>query len=269
MYKIKHPLLRYFGGKFRLAPWIISHFPKHEIYVEPFGGAGSVLLQKPRIGNEVYNDLDNEVVNLFRVLRHPDLSKRLIDSVTLTPFHRTEYFNAGANANDPVEQARRLLVRSFMSFSSTGHIKGCTGFSGSTRKGLTNDATVWAKIPNNLIYIVQRLTGVIIENIPAIDLLAKHDSSKTLFYIDPPYVPSTRASINVYMHEMTICEHEHLITAVKKLSGSVVISGYDCELYNDHLSAWQKFNSRSRAAGQKGQVIRNECIWVKGDSYER
>lgn len=269
MCKIKHPLLRYFGGKFRLAPWIISHFPKHEIYVEPFGGAGSVLLQKPRVGNEVYNDLDSEVVNLFRVLRHPTLSKQLIKSVSLTPFHRTEYFNAGEISKDPLEQARRLLVRSFMSFSSTGHIKGCTGFSGSTRKGLTNDATVWAKIPDNIACVAQRLKGVIIENVPAIDLLAKHDSPKTLFYLDPPYVHSTRASTNVYAHEMQVSEHEYLLNSIKKLSGSVVISGYDCELYNDHLSAWQKFNSRSRAAGQKGQVIRNECIWVKGDSYER
>ena len=63
------PLLRYFGGKWRLAPWIISHFPPHKTYVEPFGGSASVLLRKPRSNGEIYNDLDNEVFNLFSVLR--------------------------------------------------------------------------------------------------------------------------------------------------------------------------------------------------------
>ena len=64
------PVLRYHGGKFRLAPWILTFFPRHTVYVEPFGGAAPVLLQKERLGAECYNDLDGEVVNLFRVLRY-------------------------------------------------------------------------------------------------------------------------------------------------------------------------------------------------------
>ena len=87
--KIARPALRYHGGKWNLASWIISHFPVHECYVEPFGGAASVLLQKSRSPLEVYNDLDGRVVSFFSVLRErPDELARLL---SLTPYARAEY----------------------------------------------------------------------------------------------------------------------------------------------------------------------------------
>jgi DNA adenine methylase len=261
---IKHPLLRYFGSKFRLAPWIISHFPEHEIYVDAFGGAAGVLLRKPRINNEVFNDLDGEIFNLFQVLRNPTQSHKLIEQIELTPFHRAEYFSShNFTTQDPIERARCLIARSFMSYSSSGTIKCLSGFSGSCKKGKTTDATVWAKIPHNLAMICKRLKGVIIENQPALKLIQMHDSNKTLFYLDPPYLPETRTSKNIYQYEMTFSEHELLLKQINNLKGKVVISGYDCELYNDYLVSWVKKKSFSRAAGQKGTVIRTECIWIK------
>lgn len=67
--KPTRPALRYYGGKWRIGQWVISHFPAHECYVEPYGGGASVLLQKARSPLEVYNDLDGAAVNFFRVLR--------------------------------------------------------------------------------------------------------------------------------------------------------------------------------------------------------
>src|SRR5690606_6837914 len=96
------PIIRYHGGKWRIAPWIISHFPEHRVYVEPFGGGGSVLLRKPRSYAEVYNDLDGEIVNLFRVAR--DCGDELIRSVELTPFARDEFMLAYEETEDPIEQ---------------------------------------------------------------------------------------------------------------------------------------------------------------------
>jgi site-specific DNA-adenine methylase len=90
--QVTRPVLRWHGGKWRLAPWIISHFPMHRCYVEPYGGAGSVLIRKPRAYAEVYNDLDGAVVGLFRVLQEPTSAARLLDLLRLTPFARAESF---------------------------------------------------------------------------------------------------------------------------------------------------------------------------------
>ncbi|CAB5540684.1 DNA adenine methylase [Citrobacter werkmanii] len=122
---IKHPAIRYHGGKFRLASWIISHFPDHRCYVEPFGGAASVLLKKKQSEAEVYNDLDGDVVNLFRVLRDPVSSQALIDACALTPYSRVEFRCAYEPTDDPIEKARRLIVRATMGFGSAGATKGC------------------------------------------------------------------------------------------------------------------------------------------------
>jgi len=83
---IDRPVLRYHGGKFRIAPWVIEHFPPHRTYVEPFGGAAGVLLQKPRAYSEIYNDLDSDVVNFFQVLRDPAQLDRLLQACAATPY---------------------------------------------------------------------------------------------------------------------------------------------------------------------------------------
>jgi len=121
---VNHPLLRFHGAKFRLAPWIISHFPRHRIYVEPFGGSGSVLLRKKRSEVEVYNDLDGEIVNLFRVAR--DNGEELSRQIFLTPYSRDEFVKSFELSDDPLEQARRTIVRSFQGFGS-GYVTATKG----------------------------------------------------------------------------------------------------------------------------------------------
>jgi DNA adenine methylase len=85
------PVLRAHGGKWRIAPWILGHLPAHRIYVEPYGGGASVLLRKERSYAEIYNDLDGEIVNFFRVLRDPEQAGRLLELLELTPFAREEF----------------------------------------------------------------------------------------------------------------------------------------------------------------------------------
>ncbi|HBY9763380.1 TPA: DNA adenine methylase [Klebsiella pneumoniae] len=261
--KIKHPAIRYHGGKFRLAPWIIEQMPEHVCYVEPFGGAAGVLLQKPRSYSEVYNDLDGEVVNLFRVLRNPELNQRLQDACRLTPYSRDEFLHAQEPATDSVERARRMVVRACMGFGSAAGTGGNSGFRGDSKRKYATAAHLWERYPENLAALCQRLQGVIIENKDALSVMRAHDAETTLHYIDPPYVPETRVQGNrYYAHEMTVEGHEQLLAVARTMTGMVMISGYDAEVYNDMLSGWAKTEKASRISAGRGTKVRTECLWL-------
>lgn len=118
--RVTSPAIRYHGGKFRLAPWVMEFFPDHRIYVEPFGGAAGVLIQKPRAYSEVYNDLDGDMVNFFRVVQNAGLRNRLIESLVMTPYAREEFELAWEPTDDSLERARRLIIRAQMGFGSAG-----------------------------------------------------------------------------------------------------------------------------------------------------
>jgi DNA adenine methylase len=251
------PLVRYHGGKWVLAPWIISHFPEHRCYVEPFGGGGSVLLRKRRSYAEVYNDLDGEIVNLFAVAR--DNGEALAKLVELTPFARAEFLESYSPAEDPLEQARRTLVRSFMGFGSNAHNKA-TGFRANSNRSGTTPAHDWMNYPEALRMTVQRLRGVVIENRDAIACMKQHDAPTTLHYVDPPYVFGTRADAgHDYRHEMTDQDHQTLAGALRELQGMVVVSGYRCDLYDAIYAGWRRID---RAAHADGAAKRVESLWL-------
>ncbi|MYE01106.1 MAG: DNA adenine methylase, partial [Alphaproteobacteria bacterium] len=148
---LSRPALRWHGGKWRLAPWIIDHMPEHRVYVEPYAGAASVLLRKPRAYSEVYNDLDGEVVGLFRILRDPVQAARLAELLELTPYARSEFEAAYAACTCPVETARRLVVRSFQGFGADGHNADvATGFRSSATRNGTTPAHDWRNYPGEL-----------------------------------------------------------------------------------------------------------------------
>lgn len=258
------PVLRYHGGKWRIAPWVVSHFPKHRVYVEPYGGAASVLLRKTRSYAEVYNDLDDQIVNLFRVLRDPAQAERLRELVSLTAFARAEFFEAYEPSTDPVEKARRLIVRSWFGHGSTGCLGGTTGFRGDVMRRGTTPATDWARWPAALPAIVERLRGVVIESQPADGLIVRLDAPDVLFYVDPPYPHSTRTSVKEgkrhYRHEMIDDDHRRLAGVLRPARGMVVLSGYACDLYDRELYPdWYRVERRALADGGRE---RTEVLWL-------
>jgi DNA adenine methylase len=269
------PVLRWHGGKWRLAPWIISHFPQHRTYVEPFGGAASVLIRKPRQWSyaEVYNDLDDEVVSLFRVLQDPNQSSRLIDLLALTPFARREFERSYEPCEDPVERARRLIVRSFMGFGSNAHASSSkghrsTGFRANANRSGTIPARDWFNYPECLAVTVERWRGVIVEHRDALDVIGQHDGPRTLFYVDPPYMHETRSAgavnhfdvkYRMYRHEMGDDDHGELIEVLRAVQGMVALSGYSAPLYEHGLRGWRRVETFTHADGARD---RTEVLWL-------
>lgn len=269
MSKPTRPILRYHGGKWELGPWIIGHFPAHRTYVEAFGGGGSVLIRKPRAYAEIYNDLDGEVVNVFKVVR--DQGEKLRRALELTPFARKEFATSYRPTKDPVEQARRTIARTFMGFGTAAMRQKAdgtaqnTGFRANSNRSGTTPARDWRNFPGALGATIERLRGVIIECRPAAQVMISHDSLETLHYVDPPYVHSTRSQKNrchvrVYRHEMTDLQHRELAVTLNSLKGAVVLSGYHSPLYDELYADWERVERPAQADGARPRM---EVLWLR------
>ena len=262
---MKRALLRYYGGKHKLAPWIVSFFPEHHVYVEPFCGAASVFFRKERSYGEVLNDMSDDIVSLFRVLRDKQMRAELAWNAYLTPYARTEYVLAHQTCTDPVEKARRLLVRSMMGFysDSVNPQNNISGFRNDSMRSWSLPVHNWRDYPKYIEAFAERLRGVIIENTDAFTLFEKWGKNENyLWYLDPPYPHKVRTSAgrHKYFFEMTDADHERLIATILTVKGKVVLSGYDTPLYQPLLaSGWRvaKKNINNAMFNQ-----RTECLWM-------
>lgn len=183
--------MKYPGAKNRIADWICSYIPKHEVYVEPFAGSLAVFFNKPRCHIETVNDLHGEVVNFFRILRDkPEELKQLIE---LTPYSREEYDSAYQDAESDIERARRFCVRCWMGFGCANLYHN--GFKSGQQSKSPNPARAWAELPDIMALAAERLRGVQIENLPALEILKRYNTPDVFIYVDPPYLHGTRKII--------------------------------------------------------------------------
>lgn len=253
-------LLRYPGSKKRIAPWIISQIPKHHSYLEPYAGGLAVLLNKEPSRIETVNDLDNDVINLFRIIQNEGTRDELIQKIVYTPYARTEYDNSFPenceNLSD-VERAKNFLIRSGM-----GH-----GFRLCEKCGWKKDVYAreaayavryWNDLPAVITNVAHRLKMVQIEHKPAVELIKSFNHDNVLIYADPPYVLSTRTR-KQYRHEMTDADHIELLQALLQHTGPVMLSGYDNDIYNTYLTKWRKESIPARA---ENSLPRTEFLWM-------
>jgi DNA adenine methylase len=216
---------------------------------------------------EVYNDLDGEIVNLFRVVR--DHGEELSRQVFLTPYSRDEFVKSFELSEDPIEQARRTIIRSFQGFGSgyATATKGskCArpeyGFRIGWRCWGNNPHTNWCHVSDTVMEVIERLRGVVIENTTYQTIIKKNNTEDTLIYADPPYLSTERDRGKDYRHEFNIDDHVELAEVLNNAAGPVIVSGYHSELYDDLYHGWNVSECNARTAGN---TKRTEVIWMKG-----
>ena len=257
-------IFRYPGSKWGLADWIIQHFPagyERMVYLEPFAGSAAVFFNKRQGTVETINDLDSNIVNLFYVLREkPEELKRMLE---LTPYSREEYQKAAEPCEEPIEKARRFIVRTTQAIGA----KPDSGWRNHKQMKVGGTACKWGGITETLEAASKRLRGdpthlVQIEHMDALRLIARYDSPDVLMYLDPPYVRSTRKSGRLYKHEMDDAKQIDMLGLISRSKAKIILSGYPSQLYDDHLPGWITDTTTTHTTSSE---IVTEKIWMNYD----
>jgi DNA adenine methylase len=267
--------LKWHGGKHYLAARIVALMPPHLHYVEPFFGGGAVLLTRdpeehslwllPHKGvSEVVNDLDGRLINFWRTLQDPTKFEAFRRRVEAIPLARAEWEAAHGHSYslDPVADAVAFFVDCRQSRS--GQMSNFTPVTRSrTRRKMNGNVSEWLSAVDGLQDVHARLRRVLVENIPAIDLIRREDSPDTLFYCDPPYLHETRASPEAYKFEMAEEQHKELLTVLLACKGKVMLSGYPSALYDSLLAGWTRctFDLPNNAAAGIEKRRMTEVLW--------
>ncbi len=248
-------VLRWPGSKWRIADFIISHMPPHEVYLEPFFGSGAIFFRKQPARTETINDLDSNVVTLFRVIR--DKPEELAALVEMTPWARDEYYGSYEPTGNEVEDARRFLVRCWQGFGAKTACRTGWAFD---RTGTVYKPQLWNTVPERIMMVAGRLKNAQIENMPAKDLIQAFNRPNCLIYVDPPYLAASRRNTKLYAVEMGgDDEHRELLQLLNEHAGPVIISGYRNDLYDKMLAGWDTYTVKART--EKG-IAASETIWL-------
>jgi DNA adenine methylase len=263
------PALPYYGSKFRLYSWIREFLAPHTLYCEPFGGSAAVLLRKEPARVEVFNDLDAQVVNFFRVLRDKERREELIALLQLTPYSKGEYVTAHETSGDPtldgVERARRLFIRGWQGYGpGSASTDRKTGWARAVPPSFGEQVRSWLGAIPNLEQVAARLRNVQIEHDTAWSVLGRYDSAETLFYVDPPYVESTLSANKPYRHGFSETDHRRLAKLLDSCEGMVLLSGFDSPLYEELFGHWERHEKRALTVGRgaNGRAFRTEVLWL-------
>ena len=270
--------LKWHGGKYYLASKIVSLMPRHLHYVEPFFGGGAVLLARdpdepdlwlssksPSNGvSEVANDINGRLINFWRVLRDPRNFAAFHRKVEAIPLARQEWEAAHNHSYGESSVADAVAFFVDCRQSRSGMMNGFTSVTRNrTRRRMNGNVSEWLSAIEGLPEVHRRLSRVLIENMPAVDLVKREDTTTTLFYCDPPYLHETRTATGAYSYEMTEGDHVELLTALVKCKGKVMLSGYPSDLYETFIGSWNRhnFDLPNNAAGGETKRRMTEMLW--------
>jgi len=275
--KHQKQVLRYYGSKQRIGKWIASFHPPHYCYVSVCGGGASDLFTKPPSKFEVYNDLDQNVVNFFKVFR--DRRDELIDAIRWTPFSRAEFELANetfpeSGCIDPdslseLERARRFYIICQQGRSSGSSVWKVTWrrSTGQAYKRSKTTVQEWNEV-DHLYQAADRLKSVQIDKAHALDIIDLYDDKKALFYLDPPYFHGTRKHwLKAYRFEWTEEDHIRMADRLQTIKGMAIISGYPSELYEELYTrrGWQIETIKARDNNNRKKI---EAIWISPNAQK-
>lgn len=257
------PPFKCHGGKSYLAKWIIENLPENYqemVYLEPFCGGASVLLNKEPSKEEIINDLDENIVALFRVLR--DQCTQFLRKIQRVGYKESN-FTAALEKKEFESDLHKAINEFILRRMSRGGLKKAFAWSERKRGGQPGEINAWETILDLLPEISQRLQNVIILNKPAITLLKVFDEANVLVYADPPYLHETRESPDAYTHEMLVDDHIALADVLNAFKGKVLLSGYPSRLYSKLYKNWrcEKKKMPNHASQQKVKPIKMELLW--------
>lgn len=285
MARLAQPL-KWHGGKHYLAEQIVSMFPRHLHYVEPYFGGGAVLLARdpldPRMFHgdkahlqgvsEVVNDVNRRLTNFWRVLQDGDSFAQFMRRLEATPFSQVEWRESH---NPPTPEGERDVAAAVAFFvfcrqSLAGRMRGFTGITKTrTRRSMNNEVSAWLSAIEGLPAVHARLRRVLILNQDALRTIRKHDTEATLFYLDPPYVHETRVTTGEYEHEMSLEQHAELLEALAGIRGKFLLSGYRSSLYDRAASehGWRRTDIEidNKASSSREKPTMVECVWSNFD----
>jgi DNA adenine methylase len=274
------PPLKWHGGKSYLADWIIDLMPQHLHYVEPYGGGLAVLLAKNPFDerhqwghrsyekgiSEVVNDLNQELMNFWKVLQHEEAFARFQRIMEATPFSQSQWQEAEGRMmprqERDVEAAAAFFVRCRQ--SRAGGFKVFATLSRNrTRRRMNEQASAWLGSIEGLADVHERLKRVVVLCDDALKVMRQQDGERTLFYLDPPYVHHTRAATDAYQHEMDEPAHAEMLATIQQCQGHVMLSGYPNGLYDRVLSDWTRHDRKidNKVSGAASKRVMTESLW--------
>lgn len=267
IYKKVNPPFGYFGSKNKIARQLTENLPPHNCWIEAFCGSASVTLAKPPAQIEIINDVDDEIINLFKQLRNNH--QKLCGAIRMTPYasRELEFARAKEEGISDLERARRFLVQSMMAINGVfGEHKGGFSYSHSyVRTGREARVNRWYNLPSRLEDVVERLRSVRVESKDARELIKKYvNRPATLIYLDPPYLGERTKGYAFDANDVDF--HSSLLSIISDVKCMVFISGYESELYDSRLIAslgWEKKVIDTITKGSNGSSYsRKEVVWT-------